>query len=63
MDQRRVMGSELPAGATIFTCENPVVVRAAELALGTSCHPLICTGGWPNAAVLTLLDGLHAGVV
>ena len=49
-----------PARATIFTCENPVVVRAAELALGTSCPALICTGGWPNAAVLTLLDDLHA---
>ncbi|MGH2970342.1 MAG: DUF2399 domain-containing protein [Solirubrobacteraceae bacterium] len=49
-----------PAGAMIFTCENPVVVRAAELALGTSCPPLICTGGWLNAAVLTLLDDLHA---
>ena len=49
-----------PAGATIFTCENPVVVRAAEHALGTSCPPLICTGGWPNAAVLTLLDDLCA---
>jgi uncharacterized protein (TIGR02679 family) len=46
--------------ATVFTCENPVVVRAAELALGASCPPLICTGGWPNAAVLTLLDDLHA---
>jgi uncharacterized protein (TIGR02679 family) len=49
-----------PADAAIFTCENPVVVRAAELALGTSCPPLICTGGWPNAAVLTLLDDLDA---
>jgi uncharacterized protein (TIGR02679 family) len=49
-----------PPGATIFTCENPVVIRAAELALGMSCPPLICTGGWPNAAVLTLLDGLRA---
>ncbi len=47
-----------PAGAMIFTCENPVVVRAAERALGTSCPALICTGGWPNAAVLTLLDDL-----
>jgi uncharacterized protein (TIGR02679 family) len=46
--------------ATIFTCENPVVVRAAERALGASCPPLVCTGGWPNAAVLSLLDGLHA---
>jgi uncharacterized protein (TIGR02679 family) len=49
-----------PQDRTVFTCENPVVVRAAELTLGTSCPPLICTGGWPNAAVLTLVDDLHA---
>jgi len=58
--QLRGQALRWPPGATIFTCENPVVVRAAELALGTSCPPLICTGGWPNAAALTLLDGLHA---
>lgn len=58
--QLRAQPLRWPAGATIFTCENPVVVRAAELALGTSCAPLICTGGWLNAAVLTLLDDLHA---
>lgn len=39
----------------VFTCENPVVVRAAETSLGATCPPLVCTGGWPNAAVLTLL--------
>ncbi len=50
-----------PSGdAPIFTCENPVVVRAAEHALGAASPPLICTGGWPNAAVLTLLDDLRA---
>jgi uncharacterized protein (TIGR02679 family) len=59
--QLRAQSLRWPAGATIFTCENPVVVRAAELALGTSCPPLICTGGWLNAAVLTLLDDLRAG--
>lgn len=58
--QLRAQPLRWPARATIFTCENPVVVRAAELALGTSCPALICTGGWPNAAVLTLLDDLHA---
>jgi len=58
--QLRAQPLRWPAGARILTCENPVVVRAAELALGTSCSPLICTGGWPNAAVLTLLDDLHA---
>jgi uncharacterized protein (TIGR02679 family) len=49
-----------PAGATIFSCENPVVVRTAERALGASCPPLVCTGGWPNAAVLALFDELRA---
>lgn len=58
--QLRAQPLRWPAGARIFTCENPVVVRAAELALGRSCPALICTGGWPNAAVLTLLDDLHA---
>ncbi len=58
--QLRAQPLHWPASAAIFTCETPVVVRAAELALGTSCPPLICTGGWPNAAVLTLLDDLHA---
>jgi len=58
--QLRAQPLHWPSGARIFTCENPVVVRTAELALGTSCPPLICTGGWPNAAVLTLLDELHA---
>jgi len=47
------------SGTNVFTCENPVVIRAAEHALGASCPPLLCTGGWPNAAVLTLLDGVH----
>nr|MBA3306601.1 DUF2399 domain-containing protein [Thermoleophilaceae bacterium] len=27
--------------------------------LGDLSPPLICTGGWPNAAVLTLLDGVR----
>ena len=58
--QLRAQPPGWPTGATILTCENPVVIRAAELALGAACPPLICTGGWPNAAVLTLLDELHA---
>jgi len=58
--QIRAEPPSCPAGASIFTCENPVVVRAAEQTLRASCPPLICTGGWPNAAVLTLLDDLCA---
>lgn len=58
--QLRAEALPWPAGAMIFSCENPVVVRTAERALGASCPPLVCTGGWPNAAVLALLDQLSA---
>lgn len=44
----------------VFVCENPTVVRAAQRALGTACRPLVCTGGWPSAAVSALLDQLRA---
>lgn len=58
--QLRAVALTWSSGTKVFTCENPVVIRAAERALGASCPPLVCTGGWPNAAVLALLDGLHA---
>ena len=58
--QLRAVALTWSSGTKVFTCENPVVIRAAEHALGASCPPLVCTGGWPNAAVLALLDGLHA---
>lgn len=44
----------------VFACENPTVVRAAQRALGAACAPLVCTGGWPSAAVTTLLGQLRA---
>ncbi|HEY5195754.1 MAG TPA: DUF2399 domain-containing protein [Solirubrobacteraceae bacterium] len=44
----------------VFVCENPTVVRAAERALGRTCLPLVCTRGWPSAAVSTLLGQLRA---
>ena len=44
----------------VFVCENPTVVRAAQRALGAACAPLICTGGWPSAAVTGLLAQLRA---
>ena len=44
----------------VFACENPTVVRAAQRALGAACRPLVCTGGWPSAAVSALLDQLRA---
>ena len=42
----------------VFVCENPTVVRAAQRKLGTACRPLVCTGGWPSAAVSALLGQL-----
>ena len=45
----------------VFVCENPIVVRAAQRALGTACRPLVSTGGWPSAAASALLDQLRAG--
>ncbi len=57
--QLRRESLDWPPEMFLFTCENPVVVRVAERELGDLSPPLICTGGWPNAAVLTLLDGVR----
>lgn len=43
----------------VYVCENPTVVRAAERRLGEACRPLVCTGGWPSAAVARLLGQLN----
>jgi uncharacterized protein (TIGR02679 family) len=48
------------APETVYVCENPAVVSAAAEALGPASRPLICTGGWPNTAVATLLGALAA---
>ncbi len=47
----------------VYVCENPTVVRAAQRALATVCAPLVCTGGWPSAAVSALLHQLRAAGV
>lgn len=47
-------------GTAVHVCENPAVVSAAADALGTACRPLVCTEGWPSAAVQTLLWQLSA---
>jgi uncharacterized protein (TIGR02679 family) len=45
-----------PAGLTVHTCENPIVVaRAEQLACPP---PLVCTDGQPSTAVALLLDML-----
>ncbi|MES1243504.1 MAG: TIGR02679 family protein [Acidobacteriota bacterium] len=48
----------LPSAPRVYVCENPVVVAAAADRLGAACPPLVCTGGYPNHAVLTLLGKL-----
>jgi uncharacterized protein (TIGR02679 family) len=47
-----------PAGLTVRTCENPIVVARAER---LACPPpLVCTDGQPSTAVALLLDMLIA---
>jgi uncharacterized protein (TIGR02679 family) len=45
-------------GTRVWICENPVVLALAADRLGSRCPPLVCTGGQPGAAVMTLLRGL-----
>lgn len=54
----RELRRELPllSGEQLFVCENPSVVSAAARELGRHCPPLLCTGGWPNAAVALMLE-------
>lgn len=47
--------------SVVHVCENPSVVTAAERELGSACPPLVCLGGWPNAAVQLLCERLRAG--
>jgi uncharacterized protein (TIGR02679 family) len=58
---RQLSGWDLalpPAPLRVHACENPVVVAAAADLLGPDCPPLVCLGGYPNHAVLTLLTRL-----
>lgn len=60
---RQLAGAEiaLPAGEVVSVCENPAVVAVAADELGARSAPLVATGGFPNAAVLALLEKLVAG--
>lgn len=44
----------------VFVCENPSVVAMAAVRLEEECRPLVCVEGYPNTAVLALLDLLTA---
>jgi uncharacterized protein (TIGR02679 family) len=48
----------LRAGCTVSICENPVVTAEAADRLGTAAGPLVCIGGQPGVAAMTLLRSL-----
>jgi uncharacterized protein (TIGR02679 family) len=48
------------AGGVLFVCENPSIVSAAAGALRDRCPSLLCTAGWPNTAVASILDAAEA---
>ncbi|WP_328906890.1 TIGR02679 family protein [Streptomyces sp. NBC_00234] len=43
---------------TVHITENPSIPALALQRFGPSCPPLVCTSGWPNSAVILLLDRL-----
>jgi len=54
-------GIDLGVGAaTVWLCENPIVLASSADELGPSCPPLVCVNGQPSAAVWRLLDLLAA---
>ncbi|PRY10234.1 TIGR02679 family protein [Kineococcus rhizosphaerae] len=57
---RHVVAGVPPAGPVVHVCENPVVLRAALDAFGTTTPPLVCLSGRPSAAGTVLLRGLLA---
>lgn len=46
------------AKVTVSICENPVVAAEAADRLGAAAAPLVCIGGQPGVAAMTLLHGL-----
>lgn len=40
----------------VWVFENPSVLAVASRRFGRECHPIVCTSGWPNSAVTTLLQ-------
>jgi uncharacterized protein (TIGR02679 family) len=52
------LGPGLPARAWVF--ENPSVLAMALARFGRRCPPIVVTAGWPNSAVVLLLQRLVA---
>lgn len=57
----RLRGGHTASRHTVSICENPVVVAEAADSLGTTAGPLVCIGGQPGVAAMTLLHGLAEG--
>jgi uncharacterized protein (TIGR02679 family) len=58
---RSLKGQWLPdpsAEQAVYVCENPAIVEAAAEQY-PPCAALICTFGWPSAAAIWLIEGLH----
>jgi uncharacterized protein (TIGR02679 family) len=49
-----------PAGAVLYVCENPAVLRVAAAELAGRCAALVCTEGEPSAACHRLLAAAAA---
>jgi hypothetical protein len=50
----------VPAGTTVFVCENQIVIETAAAQLGVQCPPMIELGGFPSQAVDCLMIDLGA---
>lgn len=56
---RTLVPGSVPERVWVF--ENPSVLAVASGCFGRKCHPIVCTSGWPNSAVVTLLQHLADG--
>jgi uncharacterized protein (TIGR02679 family) len=60
LSQLRVSGDMRRLPADVWVFENPSVLAMALTRFGRSCPPIVVTSGWPNSAVILLLQKLAA---
>ena len=60
LSQLRVSGDMRRLPADVWVFENPSVLAMALARFGRSCPPIVVTSGWPNSAVILLLQKLAA---
>lgn len=61
LGQLRVSGALRGLPARAWVVENPSVLAMALARFGRCCPPMVVTSGWPNSAVVLLLQKLAAG--